>query len=215
MASDGETQFFKVPQLRTSYDKVGMFGRTDGGVGDPRTLRGPRVSVGPQIRGTGTSHDGSAAGVDEFLTSARFRLNGAELRQVADFTYAFDSNVAPSVGQQLTLGTRSGRDAEARLALLERRAAAAFVMAGPLQTTECALVAHGVVDGEARGYLFMAAERVYLDDRGERIPAAMLREQARRRGQQVTFTCVYPQGGTRTGIDRDLDGTLDGNEAAQ
>src|SRR5262249_5510142 len=65
---EGETQFFKVTQLRTVYDKVGMFGHTFADNGDMRTNGGPRVNVGPQIRASGTLHDGSAAGPEEFLT---------------------------------------------------------------------------------------------------------------------------------------------------
>jgi hypothetical protein len=88
-------------------------------------------------------------------------------------------------------------------------------MAGPLATTECALVAHGVVEGEARGYLFVPEQRAYVDDRGAQLSPRELRRQARRRGQQLTFTCVYPQGGVRIGIDRDLDGIRDGEESAR
>lgn len=213
MSTEGETQFFKVTQLRTTYDKVGMFGHTFGDNGDPRTLGGPRVNVGPQIRATGTLHDGSAAGAEEFLTADVFQLTAPELRQVVDFTYAFDSNVAPIVGQQVTLGADSGPDTEARVTLLEQRAAAAFVMTGPLNTTECDLVAKGVVGNMQRGYLFLPASGNYRDDRGQMLSSAALRTQARMPGQQVTYTCVYPGGGVRVGIDRNQDGMLDGGVA--
>jgi len=210
MSTEGETQFFKVPQLRTVYDKVGMFGQTAGDNGDPRTLGGPRVDVGPQIRTSGTLHDGSAAGAEEFLTADVFQLTAAELRQVVDFTYAFESNVAPIVGQQITLGANSDPRASSRVSLFEARAGAPFVMAGLPDRRECELVAKGVIDGSARGFLFDPGSGTYTDDRGGSLSSDSLRNLARRPGQQLTFTCVYPGGGRRIGIDRDQDGVLDG-----
>jgi len=154
MSTEGETQFFKVTQLRTVYDKVGMFGQTAGTNGDARTNGGRRVNVGDQIRGTGTLHDGSAAAPEEFLTADVFQLTAPELKQVVDFVFAFESNVAPVVGQQVTLGPQSGNDTLARVALLEQRAAAPFVMTGQNNTVECELVAKGVSNGRQAGYLF-------------------------------------------------------------
>ncbi len=211
---EGETQFFKVTQLRTVYDKVGMFGHTFGDNGTDRTLGGPRVDVGPQVRATGTLHDGTAAGAEEFLTADVFQLDARQLKQVVDFSYAFPSNVAPVVGQQITLGADSGPDVIARLDLFQQSAADAFVMPGPVQTTECDLVASGVVDGAQRGYLFQPASNNFMDDTGSTLSVAALRSQAQVPGQQVTFTCVYPGGGTRIALDRDLDGTLNGADGA-
>ena len=52
------------------------------------------------------------------------RLQGhAERRAVEAFVLAFDSNFLPIVGQQVTLGPRSGADAAARLDLLQAQAA--------------------------------------------------------------------------------------------
>jgi len=212
MSTEGETQFFKVTQLRTVYDKVGMFGHTFGDNGDARTLGGARTAanIGDQVRATGTLHDGSAAGAEEFLTAAVFQLTAPELKRVVDFTYAMESNVAPVVGQQVTLGPNTGADSLARVALLEQRAGAAFVMTGPLNTTECDLVAKGAVGGRTVGYLFQPGSNNYRTDAGGTISAAALRSQAQQPGQEVTFTCIYPGGGVRVGLDRNQDGTLDG-----
>ncbi len=214
MSLEGETQFFKVPQLRTVYDKVGMFGHTFGDNGDARNLGGPRVDVGPQIRTTGTLHDGSAAGADEFLTAGVFQLTADELRQVVDFTYAFESNVAPIVGQQVTLRPESGPDVAARIELMEQRAGVRFIMSGPVEATECDLVVKGVIGGQPRGFLFDPSSETYLADTGESIPSGALKDLANVDGQALTFTCVYPGGGVRVGIDRDLDGILDGGAPA-
>jgi sugar lactone lactonase YvrE len=208
---EGETQQFKVTQLRTLYDKVGMFGRTNGGNGDRRTLGGPRArGIGPQIRGTGAQHDGTEAGPEDFLTKVQFQLNEQTLKQVVDFLFAFPTNLAPIVGQQVTLRSDSGADTGARIDLLKQRAGAPFTLPGNQQMTECDLTAKAVVDGRARGFLFEPRSGDFLDDTGQRVSDAELRGFARTAGQEVTFTCIYPGGGRRFGIDRNLDGTLDG-----
>ena len=42
--------------------------------------------------------------------------------------------------------------------------------------------------------------------------ATALRMLAGTAGQELTYTCVPPGSGRRIGIDRDLDGVLDGDE---
>jgi hypothetical protein len=209
---EGEPQLFKVTQLRTTYDKVGMFGQTDGEVGDARNVGGPRTSPGPQIRASGTLHDGSSAGVEEFLTAGVFQLTMDELRQVTDFTYAFPSNLAAVVGQQATLRPNSGADVRARVDLLRDRARTNFVLPGNVTTSECDLIAKANVGGRMRGFLFQRATGDFLDDSGAVMSEAAVRGLGNTAGQEVTFTCVYPGGGRRLAIDRDLDGVLDANE---
>jgi YVTN family beta-propeller protein len=211
--AEGESQEFKVVQLRTTYDKIGMFGQTFGLVGDPRTLDGPRTMTGPQVRGTGTLHDGSAAGAEEFLTSDVFTLDERQLRQVTDFVYAFPSNVAPVVGQQATLRADSGPDTLARIDLFQQRAAAPFVLPGDLTMTECELVARAVVAGEPRGFLFQPTTGDFLDSAGNTVTSTDVRALAQTPGQEVTFTCAYPGAGRRLALDRDLDGSLDTSPA--
>jgi hypothetical protein len=210
-SGEGETQVFKVTQLRTVYDKVGMFGRTNGGNGDARTQGGPRKKgIGDQIRGFGLQHDGAEAGPEDFLTKPQFQLSAEQLKEVVDFVFAFPSNLAPVVGQQVTLRSDSGSDTNARIDLLEQRSAAAFVLPGHGTATECDLAAKTVKDGKTRGFLFEPSTQSFLDDTGGRISDGDLRAIARTPGQEVTFTCIYPGGGRRFGIDRDLDGVLDG-----
>jgi DNA-binding beta-propeller fold protein YncE len=211
---EGETQMFKVTHLRTTYDKVGMFGQADGGLGDARTLGGARANTGPQIRGTGTLHDGSSAAPEEFLTAGVFNLDARKLRQVTDFVYAFPSNFAPVVGQQVTLRADSGADVTARIDLLQQRAAAPFVGPGGPNRRECDLVAKGVIGGREQGFLFQPQAGNFMSDAGQTVSSADLRAMAKTAGQELTFTCIYDGGGTRFGIDRNLDGTLDGGAQA-
>ncbi len=214
---EGETQFFKVTQLRTVYDKVGMFGETAGDNGDPRTLGGPRgPGVGPQIRASGTLHDGTQAGAEEFLSNGVFQLNTQELLDVVNFVYAFPSNLASVVGQQVTLRGASGPDVQARIDLLKQRSRTPFVLPAPpsgLASVECDLIARAAIGGNMRGFLYRPAEDHFLDSPGNTISDAALRGLARTPGQDVTFTCVYPGAGQRLALDRDLDGVLDENEA--
>jgi YVTN family beta-propeller protein len=211
---EGEPQEFKVTQLRTTYDKVGMFGQNNDLPGDPRTLGGARLrgQLGPQVKAFGTLHDGSQGGPEDFLTDIQFQLSTAELRQVVDFIYAFPSNLAPVVGQQVTLRADSGSDTQARLTLLMQRAGAAFVMPGNQTRTECELVAKVAMGGRMRGFVFQPQQGNFLDDSGAPVAAATVRGLAATPGQEVTFTCIYPGAGRRFGIDRDLDGMLDAAE---
>jgi hypothetical protein len=123
-------------------------------------------------------------------------------RQVEAFMLAFDSNLAPIVGQQVTLTDRSGADAWARLDLLQARAVAG----------ECDLVAHGVLRGRRVGLLFDVTTGLFATS-AARSPA-LSAEGIRRLGEEdaLTFTAVLPGSGVRLGIDRDLDGVLDADE---
>ena len=196
------SQEFKVPHLRNVYQKVGKFGNTG-------RFSASEGDFGEQIRGFGLMHDGHMDTVDHFLQGDVFRFdaddatNDRERAQVVEFVMAFDSDLAPIVGQQVTLTAASGADVDARVDLLIERART------NLPRAECDLVAKGVVAGEARGYLMEPSGRFRSDRAGERVDAADLRALARAPGGAITFTCVPPGSGTWMGIDRDGDGTLD------
>ena len=85
-----ETQMMKVPHLRNAYTKVGMFRQRP----DSKT---------PQIRGFGYNHDGSVASLKKFFENPVFNTTDAEENDLTEFTLAFDTNMAPVVGQQVTL----------------------------------------------------------------------------------------------------------------
>jgi hypothetical protein len=54
--------------------------------------------------------------------------------------------------------------------------------------------------------------RFYPDDGGAALTDAQLRAIAIQYGQPVTYTCAPPGSGQRMGVDRDLDGVLDGRD---
>src|SRR5262249_36500472 len=118
---------------------------------------------------------------------------------------AFDTDLAPIVGQQITLtGTNSGV-VGSQINLLIARAA----------LNECELVVKGNKSGVQRGWLRQANGAFKSDRAADAAPTdAQLRAQAATAGQALTHTCVPFGSGTRIGIDRDLDGCLDFDDGA-
>jgi DNA-binding beta-propeller fold protein YncE len=199
------SQNFKIPHLRNMYAKVGMFG-------DPKvnTFDAPDSgATGDQIRGFGFTNDGSIDTMFRFFTAAVFRpsvfsgfplLNPDGTRHdVEQFVLAYDSDLAPIVGQQVTLTSSNASAVAARITLMEQRAAAPFVskaLGGSV--TECDLVAKVVQNGAVQGYLFDPAAGNFLASDGvTRISDAVLRALATTPGQEVTYTSVPPGSGPR------------------
>jgi DNA-binding beta-propeller fold protein YncE len=128
----------------------------------------------------------------------------SERRELEAFMLAFDNNLLPIVGQQVTLGRASGPDALARLDLLEAQAA----VVAPQRA--CDLIATGRVDGRELGYLYDPATHSFASSCGERaLPEATLRAGALRGKGPLTFTCAPPGEGRRRAFDRDRDGYAD------
>ncbi len=199
------SQIFKVPHLRNLYTKVGMFGAPKVDSFDaPDT--GP---TGDQIRGFGFTNDGTVDTIFRFFTAAVFRplpLSGFPLvnpdetrRDVEQFMLAFDSDLAPIVGQQVTLTSTNGDVVAPRIDLLMQRAGASFtskVLGGTVK--ECDLVANVVDAGTMRGFLYdPGAGNFVPGEGGTPISDAALRGRAATPGQEVTYTCVPPGSGPR------------------
>ena len=79
-------------------------------------------------------------------------------RQVEDFVFAFDSNLFPIVGQQITLTGSNGAVAGPRIDLLIARAGAG----------ECDLVVKGQGGGREIGFLYAGAGAFTDGSRGPR-----------------------------------------------
>jgi YVTN family beta-propeller protein len=173
---------FKVPHMRNAYAKVGMFG------GSSPNRDVTRAPMGDQVRGFGYLHDGAIDTLASFFNDPVFNFPSPQLTSrdnVIRFVMAFDSNMAPIVGQQVTLRGDSPWTFD-RLSLLEERARVTSPRA------ECLLMGAGVVDGE-RKVLRMGGANSYTDSDGVGYTSAQLRESARTPGQELTFTC-YPPG---------------------
>src|SRR5579872_47158 len=190
---------------------------------------------GDQVRGFGFLHDGALDTVFRFHSSTVFaarteptpqgappnpggipvitdptdpvkafqelEANITTRRELEAFVLAFDSNLAPIVGQQTTLRADSGADASSRLDLLEARAAAG----------ECDLVAKGAIFGEPVAFLYTPANNSFRTNHtgAPSLTDRQVRDLARL--GPITFTAVPPGSGVRIGLDRDLDGVLDGD----
>ena len=214
---ENEPQIAKVPHLRNLYQKVGMFGLPD----VPFLLPGHNASQGDQIRGFGYLHDGSIDTLFRFFRATVFQSAFNDLigftrgdpqrAEVEQFMLAFDSDLAPIVGQQVTLDAANGAAAGSRIALLVARAAAPFTskILGP-PATECDLVAKAVLDGRATGYARRPGGLFEPDDGTAPVDEVTLRGLAAEPGARVTYTCVPPGSGQRVGVDRDVDGAFDG-----
>jgi hypothetical protein len=98
----------------------------------------------------------------------------------------------------------AGDDVQARIDLFEARAAAG----------ECDLVVHGQLHGKAVGFLYDPTTGRFIPDRAKQAPVADADLRALACDGALTFTSVPPGSGRRIGIDRDLDGVLDGDEGS-
>lgn len=224
---EAETQIFKIPHLRNLYQKVGMFGMPNVDF----LLDGDGSHQGDQVRGTGYIHDGSIDTLFRFFTSVAFQNPGIfgpgqetvgfdggdpQRRDVEEFMLAFDSDLAPIVGQQVTLDDTNLSDVASRIDLLEQRAGANFVSAilGGA-TTECDLVAKGRWNNRVRSALYDPNTDTYaLDSQGDSaVTSTEMRTMAQVAGQATTYTCVPPGSGVRIGLDRDGDGVWNYDEA--
>ena len=203
MSTEGDNivEEFKVPHLRNMYQKVGMFGSLEAAVE-------PNENKDPQIRGFGFAHDGSVDTIATFLSGGTFEFDSERERDdVIDFVFAMDAELAPVVGQQVTLSaSTASADTLARFDLLVERAGA--VEPRP----ECDLIGKGVLGGEPRGALL--SDGAFRLDRASEsaMTPAQLTGEAQRAGNVFTFTCVPPGNGTRMGLDRDLDSVYDTDE---
>jgi DNA-binding beta-propeller fold protein YncE len=200
-----QSQMIKVPHLRNMYQKVGRFGF-------PEHFLLPDIEhqhMGDQVRGYGYIHDGSLDTLFRFNSLIAFIFppepQGNVVRhQVDEFLLAFDSNLAPVVGQQVTLSNGTLASAPPRIDLLRSRAEAA----------ECDLVAKMGGGRDEEGFFYVRNVHTFARDRhdAEALSDAALRQYALTRGQPLTYTCVPPGSGERIGIDRDGNGVLDGDE---
>jgi len=208
MSFEGEVQCFKIPQLRNMYQKVGMFGMAANSQikASPNTQGANEFgNQGPQIRGFGFIHDGSVDRLFHFHRAQVFDLTETESQQMEQFMMAFDTDLAPIVGQQITLTSANSGVVGPRIDLMIARAA----------LNECDVVVKGNLGGVQRGWV-RQANGAFKSDRAAdaTLTDAQLRAQAATAGQERTYTCVPFGSGTRIGIDRDLDGCLDFDDGA-
>ncbi len=218
---EGLTQDFKVAHLRNLYTKVGMFGYaipsiTTDQLVIPTIEPTPTPEMGDQVRGFGFLHDGSIPTLLNFfrLPTRQFTFldrpgstGNQRIRQLESFLLAFPTGLAPAVGQQVTLDQDHLQAVAPRFQTLQDRAGAG----------DGDLVIHGLHRGETRGWLYLGQPnqgggRFQSDRSGEIVTRDQLAAAVQAGEAVLTATLVPPGSGRRIGIDRDLDGILDGDE---
>ena len=204
---ENEPQVIKIAHLRNLYQKVGMFGMA----AVPFFNSGDNGHKGDQIRGFGFLHDGSVDTLFRFLNATVFNdqngvgFNGgdSQRRDVEQFLLAFDTDLFPIVGQQVTLTSTNAAQVSSRIDLLIQRAAAG----------ETDLVVKGRYNGQMRGW-YRTATGTFQPDRASE-PAwtdTALRAVAATPGQELTYTAVPLGSAVRLGVDRDEDTFFDRDE---
>ncbi|MCY1014194.1 YncE family protein [Pyxidicoccus sp. MSG2] len=207
---DAEPLFPKVPHLRNMYQKVGMFGAGFAFGNSPADS-----FLGDQVRGIGFNSDGAIPTLFHFNSGFDFHpiFNSVGIPDTPEgfaakknmelYMFAFESNLAPIVGQQVTLTASNPSVAGPRIDLLRQRADAG----------ECDLVAKGRVSGHDVGLLYLGGAQFKADRAAlPLVSDALLRQGIVQANGVLTYTCTPPGSGQRIGIDRDLDGVLDGDE---
>jgi DNA-binding beta-propeller fold protein YncE len=204
------TQIVKIPHLRNVYEKIGMFGTP----AVPFFSAADSGPMGDQIRGFGFTGDGSTDTIFRFLSAVVFNPTSnsgfpqtnpdATRRDVEQYMLAFDSDLAPIVGQQVTLTSVNAAGAGPRIDLMLARAATPFVsksLGGSV--TECDVVAQVVRNGRVMGFLYDPVAANFVPDDGSApLSDAAVRAFAATPGQEVTYTAATPGSGARIALTR-------------
>jgi len=197
MSFEGAIQDLKIPQLRNMYEKVGMFGLMD----VPFNNSGDNGNKGNQIRGFGYTHDGAVDTLERFHNAQLFDFtqsgaNPTVLRkQMVQFMFAFDSNLKPVVGQQVTIIGTGTTAVQSRIDLLIARAVAG----------DNDLIVKMNIAGNKRGAVWDGSAFELDSNASGTISALAIRNLALTAGQEVTYTAVPIGSGNRLGVDRDED----------
>jgi len=192
-------QEMKVPHFRNLYQKVGMFGipQMDG------IFIGDATHKGDQIRGFGFTHDGSLDTLDKFHNAILFNTTIDDRRNLEQFLHAADSNLAPIVGQQITLNSANSFSAISRIQL----------MAEQMDANRNEVMVKARIDNQQRGW-FRQVDGLYQSDDAfeDPISETQLLQLAQTAGQELTFTAVPLGTAIRMAVDRDNDLVLDQND---
>jgi YVTN family beta-propeller protein len=160
-------------------------------------------------RGFGFDHGGDEFTLQDLL-SIGFRFNTLpgggtqQRRDVEAFCLSFGTDTHAGIGQQVTASNAGGAgDDAARITQ--------FITIATGQSAQVGLIAKGMRDGAARGWVLQGGQFV-SDASGESLtPAALLAGATG--GSEVTYTLVPAAAARRMGIDRDGDNALDRDEA--
>ena len=202
ITTQGVLEPFKTPHMRNLYERIGMFGMTTAPLNGDTLLfvEGDTSHQGDQIRGFGYDHAGAVDSLWRFthyilFTYPQAKTPEAKLasrKQLAAYMLEFETDMAPIVGQQVSISANPASDQLDRLNLMMERAQMVYPNPSDPLAKECDLVATGRVDGALRGWVFGADGRFspLRDNAAGSVSKADLLGQAQVAGQTVTFTCL-------------------------
>lgn len=188
-----EPQDMKVPQLRATYQKM-------------RFTNAPGAQ---SINGFGLVHDGSDPSLFAFLSRGVFgplAVDTVQKQNISAFVQCLDTGMAPAVGYARTITSNNVTSTSISndWSMLE---------AQTVGGTNIDLIVKGIVDGQRRGFVYVTASNHYRGDRLLLPPltrAALVTKILA--GGTITVMGVPPGTGVRSGIDRNFNGVLDGDE---
>jgi YVTN family beta-propeller protein len=187
-----QPQSFKTPQLRNIYQKL-LFNNAAGAA---------------TIDGFGVLHDGSNAGLFEFLSNpvfGSFSTNTEIQTQLNAYELCFDTGTPPAVGYTLTVTAANVDNSTVvtNWATLESQATAGSID----------LIVKGTIQGQPHGLLYDTVTNNYLTDTTGLGPFTHAQLVSFIVGGDTLSPMGVPQGsGLRMGIDRNGNGVLDGDE---
>jgi YVTN family beta-propeller protein len=186
-----QPQSFKTPQLRNIYQKL-LFNNAAGAA---------------TIDGFGVLHDGSDAGLFEFLSDpvfGSFSTNTEIQTQLNAYELCFDTGTPPAVGYTITVTEANVNNSSVvtNWATLESQAAAGSID----------LIVKGTIRGQPHGLLYDAVTNNYLADTTGLGPFTHAQLVGFIVGGDTLSPMGVPQGsGLRMGIERHGNGVLDGD----
>jgi YVTN family beta-propeller protein len=187
-----EPQDFKVPHLREIYQKM-------------RFTNDPGAQ---SLLGFGIVHDGTDPSLFKFISRSvfgPFSTDAVIKRNLSAFVQCFDTGTAPAVGYARTITSNNVTSATVSndWSLLETQTKGG---------TNCDLIVKGIVDGRRAGFVYQPASTNYRPDKVLLAPLTRSNFVAKvLAGGTITIMGVPVGLGTRMGIDRNVDGVLDGD----
>ena len=182
-------QPFKVPHLRNLYQKLNF---TD-------------LAGSPSIDGFGLRNDGHNSTLYELMDTASFGTfqgNPTIKRNISAYLTCFDTGMAPAVGYTRTVVAATISSASSDWGLLQAQAAAGNID----------LIAKGTLGGVVHGLLYQPSSNNYKTDTTGLGPFTQGQLVAKISAGDTLSVMGVPFGsGVRMGIDRNLDGILDGD----
>jgi len=237
-----QTQFFKVPQLRNLYQKVGMFGMVNNNnflADDPFTgldpehmtmqemqfhlfFGNPNPFMGDQVRGFGMFHDGSVDTIFRFHNIIGFLPRPAQAVTPLDPGNPPNLDISPD-------GMQIRRNLEQYLLVFDSNLFPIVGQQITLNNDNSNIVGMRidllvqraslgecdlVASQKSHSYLYDANSGTFISDRSSESPITdtKLRGKAAKKDGEITYTCTPPGNGVRLALDRDMDGVYNRDE---